>query len=442
MRNRVFDRIIQKTRQSVQFSRQHVLFLASVLVGLSACAPAPPMRSVQRAPANIPQVRVLVHQSLDRVELSCNEAFNLRSADKLIILVQARQTIVLKQVSGQVEVVDWQGNSHGSFDRIVCVPNGVTTRFEVAANRYRGAVEIRIIDRALKCINELDMESYLLGVVKNEIGAVSSPEIEAAKAQAVAARTYAVKYMGKYGQYDFESTVNDQVYKGASSEHENTNFAVLETQGQILTYSDKPIQAFYHSSSGGVTANVEDVWTSSNPVPYLRSVSTRRAGVDYTAESPHHRWKVEWEAHEIEELIKHNLPGVLAKAYDPEIFARLGNQSLHNLLILERDESFRIRRFRIGFESDSFDVNGEQLRRILRGKKYILYSSLFTLQIDRKPGGIIKKVTAIGTGFGHGVGMCQYSALAMAREGLNYDQILRFFYRGSVVRADYGKSAL
>src|SRR5690606_24745040 len=117
------------------------------------------------------------------------------------------------------------------------------------------------------------MENYLLGVVPFEIGRVGPDLVEASKAQAVAARTYAIRYLGRRDSLGFDvfATVEDQVYGGAEGEHEPVSVAVRETAGQILTYGREPIEAFYHSTCGGVTAAIEEVWDEP-PRPYLRSV--------------------------------------------------------------------------------------------------------------------------------------------------------------------------
>ncbi|MDD3594440.1 MAG: SpoIID/LytB domain-containing protein [Candidatus Gastranaerophilales bacterium] len=129
----------------------------------------------------------------------------------------------------------------------------------------------------LTVINDIDLELYLLGVVPAEMP--SGWNFEAHKAQAIAARSYAVANLGKRAArgYDLKDTPEDQAYGGANSETKRTNNAVIETQGQVLVCNNKVISAYYHASSGGQTKNSGKVWNQN--LPYLKSVSGFDMGV-------------------------------------------------------------------------------------------------------------------------------------------------------------------
>lgn len=144
---------------------------------------------------------------------------------------------------------------------------------------YRGQLEIFTNKRGrLSVINKLQMEDYVRGVVPNELSPGGFPMLEALKAQAVAARTYAIKNLGQFEAegYDLLSTPLSQVYGGKSTEHQLTNKAVEETLGVIASYQGKPINALYTSTCGGTTESSEFVF--SEPVPYLVSVSCSSQG--------------------------------------------------------------------------------------------------------------------------------------------------------------------
>lgn len=139
---------------------------------------------------------------------------------------------------------------------------------------YRGRLEVFLNKRGrMTVVNELPMEDYIRGVVPNELSPNAFPQLEALKAQAVAARTYAVKNKANYGAegFDLLPTAMSQVYNGRSSEHPLTDRAVLETRGMVATYNGEPINALYTSTSGGRTENVEYVY--GRAVPYLKSVT-------------------------------------------------------------------------------------------------------------------------------------------------------------------------
>jgi stage II sporulation protein D len=140
---------------------------------------------------------------------------------------------------------------------------------------YRGQLVVKVVSGRLRAINSLPLEQYLYGVVPIEIG--SSGPAEALKAQAVAARSYALATR-KSGDFDLYPDVRSQSYGGVDVEHPETNAAVDATAGRVLTYKGKVITAYYFASSGGRTASVQDVWGGS-PVPYLVSVKDPYDGV-------------------------------------------------------------------------------------------------------------------------------------------------------------------
>ena len=133
---------------------------------------------------------------------------------------------------------------------------------------YRGKLLIKNINGKLTVINDISLEDYIKGVVPSEMP--SSWEIEALKAQAIAARSYALANLGKQAKYgyDLKDNTEDQAYNGAGAETDKTNRAVEETEGLVLTYDMKIISAYYSASAGGMTNT--NAWGSN--VPYLHSV--------------------------------------------------------------------------------------------------------------------------------------------------------------------------
>ena len=140
---------------------------------------------------------------------------------------------------------------------------------------YRGDIIIYNVDGALTIVNSLPLEEYLMGVVPSEMP--SKWNLEAHKAQAIAARSYALANLGKRNShgYDLKDTPADQAYGGATSETPQTTYAVLSTRGEVLTYDNKIIPAYYHASSGGKTVPAGEVWN--HDLPYIQSVE----GFDY-----------------------------------------------------------------------------------------------------------------------------------------------------------------
>ena len=155
----------------------------------------------------------------------------------------------------------------------------------VLGQSWDGDVEV-FLNRAgkLTVVNELGLEGYLQGVVPNELGPAQYPRIEAIKAQAVAARTYAWANIGQFGPsgYDICATPRCQVYRGTASHHAMSDQAIAETRGVVAVYGGEPIRALFTSTCGGRTENVEAIF-GGEPVSYLRSVPCRAEGTGSVA---------------------------------------------------------------------------------------------------------------------------------------------------------------
>jgi stage II sporulation protein D len=152
--------------------------------------------------------------------------------------------------------------------------------------RYRGALELRPSSQGISAINALGLESYVRGVVSAE--SPSAWPAEALKAQAVAARTYAItSRAGSISDgFDQYADTRSQVYRGVAAERPSTDAAVAATAGQIVTYGGQPVTTFFFSTSGGHTENVENSFVGSEPKPWLKGVAD-----PYDDLSPKHRWK-------------------------------------------------------------------------------------------------------------------------------------------------------
>jgi stage II sporulation protein D len=149
--------------------------------------------------------------------------------------------------------------------------------------RYRGSIRVDVQRGRLRAINVVGLEPYLYGVVPAEVP--DDWPAEVLKAQAVAARSYALATRKTAGDFDLYADVRSQVYRGIDEEEDSTNQAVDDTSGEVLIYGGRVVTTYFHSTSGGRTASIADVWPGSNPVPYLVSVDD-----PYDSLSPHHIW--------------------------------------------------------------------------------------------------------------------------------------------------------
>jgi stage II sporulation protein D len=250
-------------------------------------------------------------------------------------------------------------------------------------------------------LNRVELEDYVASTVGGEM--VSSWPREALRAQAVATRTYVLHEAAKrrHADWDVRSSAVSQVYRGIGAETRETRAAARSTAGKVLTYHGEPILAVFHSTAGGRTASASEVWGEDRP--YLRVVA-----VDGEDDAPHTYWRTEFDRPALQEV------------FDS---AGLGVGRLASIEVLDRTESGRVRRLRISGTEGRAVLAGAGLRKMLGGLS--LRSTLFEV----REVGI--GFAFVGSGYGHGVGMSQWGARAMARRGESYERILATFYPGA-----------
>jgi stage II sporulation protein D len=306
---------------------------------------------------------------------------------------------------------------------------------------YRGEIELFPSGPgSLIVVNVVDVESYLRGVVPSEIGPRPESEIEAVKAQAVAARTYALASGGQRaaGGFDVYATVDDQVYTGVNGEDSVCDRAILATAGVFMSHSDEPIHAYFHANCGGRTEARHEVWELPR-VPYLRQVwdspEEDQFNDAFCSAGAHFRWTESWDGEEIARLVREQLP---ATASTP-VRQPLGD--VKDLRVTVRTPSGRVRWLEVETDAGTYRVFGDRVRWLLRrpGTGRILRSAWFELDV-KKRGGHVTGLTAEGRGNGHGIGMCQHGAMEMARQGYRYDEILKHYYNGIRLEKAYGEA--
>ena len=289
---------------------------------------------------------------------------------------------------------------------------------------YRGTVLLRAAaGGGVTAVNMLDLETYLIGVVPREI---PPTQYEAVKAQAVAARTYAIGQMGRRSAlgFDFYASVQDQVYGGIAAENDVATRAVAETAGEILTYDGEPIDAFYHSTCGGRTAAIEEVWVS-DPVPYLRSVSDEKPGGGAWCDaSSRFRWTQEWTGEQLRAVLERNLAPRGAR----------GVREVRGIQVEEESRSGRAAFTRVSVDDTSYLVRGDSIRWVLRTPEdRVLNSSrLYDIRSELRQGRV-NWLAVDGGGWGHGIGMCQVGAMGRAAAGHSYRDILAAYYVGTTL---------
>jgi stage II sporulation protein D len=287
-------------------------------------------------------------------------------------------------------------NGHFLRRLIVSAPQRVT----VNGKGYRGILEVSAWERGVLVVNELPLEEYLVGLINCEIS--SAWPMEAVKAQAVIARSYAVyqKAARRNLPYQLESSVMDQVYDGSDVEDSRAARGVQETAGEVLVYEGKVIQAFYHSNCAGHTEDASNVW--GQKVPYLKGVPCQ-----YCQEANPMRWEQTVPLRKVE-------AGLRAAGY------QVGQ--VKEIKVLQKNQSGRVQELEVASSRGRFSLTGVAFRKALGYS--VVKSTNFEL-------GISGDACLInGSGSGHGVGLCQWGAKQRAADGFSYREILSYYYPG------------
>lgn len=291
---------------------------------------------------------------------------------------------------------------------------------------YAGTLELRAVSGGMAVINELPVETYLCGVVPSEMPA--SYELEALKAQAVCARSYAFRQMTSYGYPEYEAHVNDstdfQVYNN-SERQENSTRAVAETEGQVVRYKGEIATTYYYSTSCGRTTSLEAWGTDpGDSGGYLQSVEVCGEQGDYEKDLPWYRWTAQVPVQTLSALVSANTGVSVGTLSSVEVTKR-GPGDVALQIVASGD-------------AGSVTVDTEnKIRGALGGSGYtitkndgstsqstaLLPSAFFTIE---KSG---DNFVISGGGFGHGIGMSQNGANEMAKQGADYREILQMFYK-------------
>lgn len=337
------------------------------------------------------------------VKISSNQKANLINlfTNKPIAQINENKFYLIRNADGLISIFEKTTNNKlGAFTGPVkLIPQKDDGLIFCNNNWYRGKLTILTNGdkKKITVVNNVDLEDYLLSVVPSEIP--SSWHKEALKAQSIAARSYTLGYLGRRKDkgYDLESTVEDQVYLGISKEKKSTSSAIKETSGIILVDKNgKPIIALYHSSGGGYTDSIENLWDEKPSI----HIQPRP---DYDDSSPYFKWFRDYKISEVSNLLKNT---------------NVGN--ITNIIPLSKSISKRVTWLKIiGTNGDTL-IRGEEFRRSLK-----LPSSKFNISIEND------HVKFAGRGFGHGLGLSQWGSKALAESGFTYEQILAHYYPGA-----------
>lgn len=400
-------------------------FLLAALVGtlvLSATAPA----MARHAPASAKSAKASVTEAQPakqapdlRVGLASGRASVTitPAGGKATAQTESSKTITL--AANDVAAIRWQA---GAFlvGREKLRGEVLTVRpstkadgageFTLNGRRYRGALELRHKGGGLTAVNIVPVDDYLRSVVPEEMP-VDWPA-EAIKAQSVAARSFALASRGRHAGegYDLCTTTHCQLYTGTAAEKSASNAAIKATRGEVLTYGGKPIEALFHTDSGGMTENSEDVWGSH--VSYLRAAKDTP-----TKTMP---WTKTISRVDLERKLAakgHDIGKVRSLALSPLAIGRAAK---------DRTASGRVKTMTVKGTKSTATLSGTTWRSLLG-----LKSTLFDAKLAKD------MVTFTGYGSGHGLGISQWGAERMAARGASYAEILHHYYTGTTLQQLY-----
>jgi stage II sporulation protein D len=367
--------------------------------------PQEPRAAEKRQPAvpttDGPNIRVLLLERFQTVTIG-------RSTTAPVVTASFENgKIILKAGEG----ADGHVLGEGSGFRLAAA-EGV--ELEVAGAAYRGSLEVFVNPLLVPVVvNELPLEQYLRSVVPLELNPRRFPQVEAIKAQAVAARTFAISNLNAYASRGFDVFADhrSQAYGGRRVEEAGSDRALEETRGILAVYKKEPILALYSSTCGGRTEGYEFLFRRGE-YPYLKG------GMQCPDEdSPFHAWDVSIPASRIESNLAAG--------------RKLG--TLRNVKITRTTGAGRAIEMVIQGREGERTLQGYEIRSVLGLRSnYIL-----KLSVSRDARQNIKEIKVKGKGWGHGVGMCQFGAVGMAAKGLSYDRILKRYYQGVELAKSY-----
>jgi len=296
---------------------------------------------------------------------------------------------------------------------------------------YRGSLELYRTAEGIIIVNELPMEEYLYAVVPSEMPA--GYELEALKAQAVCARSYAYNQSREYAYPEYQAHVDDstsfQVY-GNSSEQESAIQAVDETCGEKIWYNNQVATAYYYSTSCGKSASIT-AWGSEvgETNQYLKSITIcNEAGEAYEKELPWYRWTATVPEQTMSDLLELNTETEIGELLNVTITKSGDGGIVQEITVVGTTDKVTVateNKIRSALGGSGYTIEKQDGTTVNSSK--LLPSAFFT--IEKQNGNYILR----GGGYGHGIGMSQNGANEMAKQGRDYRQILTTFYTGVTV---------
>jgi stage II sporulation protein D len=347
------------------------------------------------------QIRVAVLKNVDAIELSLRGNYRIKRVGTDAVIDQGN-TFFNRQIKSIPRGISLAGKNFNA-QAIQIIPAKEPAIY-LDRRLYRGRLEIiKTKQGKLTAVNIIALEEYLKGVLYHEVS--HRWPMETLKAQAIASRTYALYQAqeNRHRHYHLYSDIGSQVYNGVYAERYRTDMAVDSTAGQVLVFKHKLLPAFFHSTCGGHTEGVSNLWKID-----LDALSGTRC--DYCRHSPYFSWSCAIDLESLEQALEKS-----GYRFD----------SIKGIDISKRNSSGRAEYVTIKGYGFSETLLAKDLRHIIGPS--IIRSTNFNINIKGT------KVYFNGKGWGHGVGMCQWGAFAMAKQKKTAKEILAYYYPGAKI---------
>ena len=419
--------------------------------------------------------------AVDKITLRCNDGFVIMKGNNKGLnqtdITTSSTTLTIVASGGKAALIDSNGKTllsslnGGAYVVMSAAANPENRLITINGSRYRDGATATVQGSKLNVINVIELEHYVRGVIANEMG--HNYPLEALKAQAITARSYGYKCIDKHRTHGFDlcTTQDCQVYRGYASEHASTNEACRQTEGKVLSYNGKIVEAYYYAYSGGATLNSEDVW--------LNALGYCRGKVDeYYSD---YKWAVQYTAQELTKELKSRGKNI-GDVVSVQVTRRHATGAVAEVTFVGTNGKASFSKSSIlsvlGLKSFVFALNDEAFVWTRDGQAVVTDASVSVIGADSTeqelntvcvigadgtvtessasdirisngttvamPQGTVSEgwtddpvnsgtVHIAGSGWGHGVGMPQTSAKNMAELGYTCEDILHYYYEGTEI---------
>ena len=406
----------------------HLLFIllsfALLLVSCSSTKRFPNSESTENVDrtvyTNFSSVRVLLDESDAAYHLSIQSPVYLYGNDEKLAYIESGNTVECINDYNEVKLII--SDKVFTADAFFMKPADKETSVKFNGRGYKGNLKLVGLGGSIGIINQLSLDDYVKGVVAKEMPiGKNSENFEALKAFSICVRTYTLKKISEGKSfYDLYDDTRDQVYGGLNAESPLSNRAVEESINKILTYDGKIASIYYHSTCGGRTESANNVFTKKE-IPYMMGIKDGNS--PNCNISPKFEWK---EIYSHNDIIKRLKRSSLIKSENftiDDIYVKSRfNSGRANEMVFELVDEYG--------ERKNVSIFGNKIRSIIRtaSSKNILWSTLFDVSFTKN------NLELIGNGFGHGVGMCQYGAISLSRNGWSFIDIIKHYFPGIEIK--------